>query len=643
MAATRKTNRGMRRGGLWLLALGVCALLAPQPASAFDLFGYHLWGKKADAEEASPDATPYTVDLTLADEANDALEERLRSASGLIANQEKIPQSPMVLLARGRDDYARLVSALYAAGYYGGVIRISVDGRNVEAIQPGDGIGANPHVEIAVEPGAAFSFGKVDIENRPPPRIAGKDVPKTPEELGLEPGKPALSGIVLASESALVGRWRYLSHPKAAVIARDLTAQHSDDTLDIRLKVDPGPKADFGTVSVTGAERMDSEFVAWFTGIEPGTPFNPDTIARGKAQMRRLETFRSARFVEADKVTPEGQLPMEVQVAERPLRVFGVGASYYTIDGAGLEAYWQHRNLFGRAEKLRIEGKVNGIDATDPEDFNFLAATTFTKPGVFTPFTDFTARVFGMQDSPDSYLERSAGGTLSLTHRFNEHLSVSGGVGLVWSRTEDGFGTRDTLIANLPGTVEYDTRDDKLNPTEGVHILAEATPFQEFEFGNTGLKSRVRGSTYFGFGETNRVVLAGRATVGSLVGAPAREMPASWLYYAGGGDSVRGFAYRNIGPRLASGDVVGGLSYVDVSGEVRVMVTDSIGIVPFVDAGSAFASSTPDFSEEMKIGAGVGLRYNTGLGPLRLDVAVPLNPEDGDPAFGVYIGIGQAF
>ncbi len=635
--------------GNWTTRLATAALamfLAASFASsapAFELFGKTLWGEREGAEPPSPDATPYEVTLTVSGLEDDDLEERLRDASSLVSDQEKVPQSPMVLTARGRDDYARITAALYAAGYYGGVIRITVDGRAVERLAPDAVLPSSPQVAIEVEPGERFRFGRVDIENRPPDAIPGKAVPKDPAELGLQSGKPAFSGLVLSSETALVGRWRYLGHPKAVVSARDVTAHHRDGTLDVRMKVEPGPQATFGRVTASGTERMNADFVAWYSGLEPGTTFDPDALNRAKAQMRRLEVFKSARLVEAEAIEADGSLPIDIQVAERPRRAFGVGASYYTIDGAGLEGYWQHRNLFGKAEKLRVEGRVSGIGSTDPEDFNFLAATTFTKPGVFTPYTDFRARIFAEQESPDTYLERSTGGSLVLSHRYSEQLEVSGGVAGAWSQTEDAFGKRDTLIASLPATLEYDTRDNKLNPTEGVHVLASASPFHEFKFANSGVLSRVRGSAYYGFGPTNRFVLAGRATVGSLVGARAREMPASWLFYAGGGDSVRGYAYRNIGPRRANGDVVGGRSYFDSSLELRAQVTDTIGIVPFIDAGAAFASTTPDFSEELKFGAGVGLRYNTGLGPLRVDVAVPVNPEIGDPSFGVYIGLGQAF
>jgi translocation and assembly module TamA len=138
-------------------------------------------------------------------------------------------------------------------------------------------------------------------------------------------------------------------------------------------------------------------------------------------------------------------------------------------------------------------------------------------------------------------------------------------------------------------------------------------------------------------------VLAGRVEVGSISGAAASMLPTSRLYFAGGGGSIRGYAHKNVGPRLADGTVVGGRSLFEASAELRIKVTETIGVVPFVDTGNAFSATLPDFSQPLKTGAGVGVRYDTGLGPLRLDVAVPLDPAPDDPDYGIYIGLGQAF
>ncbi len=275
------------------------------------------------------------------------------------------------------------------------------------------------------------------------------------------------------------------------------------------------------------------------------------------------------------------------------------------------------------------------------------------RPGVFTPFTDLTAKVFAEQQRPESYQSRRIVGQVGLQHRFSDDLSGSSMVNVERSRTEDPLGTRDFFLVSLPSQLIYDTRDNELNPTEGIHATLDVEPLQEFKFDNTALITNLRVATYLSVDPENRFIIAGRIGLGSITGAPRDELPADRLFYAGGGGSIRGYAYRNVGPRLPPGtfvngvnvgnEVIGGRSYIDGSLELRAKVTDKFGAVAFVDAGNAFVDSYPDFSEDLKIGVGVGLRYFTSLGPIRVDVAIPLDPGKDDPDFGVYIGLGQAF
>jgi translocation and assembly module TamA len=388
---------------------------------------------------------------------------------------------------------------------------------------------------------------------------------------------------------------------------------------------------------------MDPAFVAWQSGIVPGQPFDPDVNERAVKNLRRLQVFNSTNLVEAGAVTRDGTLPMTIAVAERPLHVFGAGGSYSTVDGLGVEGYWEHRNLFGRAERLRLEARISGIDGADPRDFTYLAGATFIKPGVLTPLTDLTASLTATREVYDPYTQNTFRGRLGLAHEFSETLTGTIALNGEYDQVDDSFGNRDLVLVSLPAGLAYDDTDNRLEPTRGYRARLDLEPFHEFEFGNTGLWGKLQGSTYLALDEDGRYVVATRAAVGSIVGAPADELPANRLFFAGGGGSVRGYPYRSIGPRLDDDDVVGGRSLVEASLEFRAKVTDSIGIVPFVDAGSAFESSVPDFSEKIKVGAGIGARYYTGIGAIRLDVAMPVNPDKGDPAFALYIGIGESF
>jgi len=135
----------------------------------------------------------------------------------------------------------------------------------------------------------------------------------------------------------------------------------------------------------------------------------------------------------------------------------------------------------------------------------------------------------------------------------------------------------------------------------------------------------------------------GRAAAGSLTGENVRNIPASLRFYSGGGGSVRGYKYQSLGPHDRNGDPLGGLSFTDVSLEARFRITESFGIVPFVDGGMVYETTMPDWGRDLSWGVGLGFRYYTLIGPIRLDIATPLQDRDNNKAFQIYLSIGQAF
>ena len=229
-----------------------------------------------------------------------------------------------------------------------------------------------------------------------------------------------------------------------------------------------------------------------------------------------------------------------------------------------------------------------------------------------------------------------------MRREFSDQLSARVGAEVQFADEQDVFGNRTYLLTGIIGEVAYDTRDDKLNPTKGINAVAFAEPAYDAKGGNFMLFTKAQVSAYQALDESRRFVLAGRLGAGSIIAPSIRAVPAARRFFSGGGGSIRGYAYRNVGPRIA-GEVTGGRSFVEASAEVRMKVTETIGLVGFVDAGNSFSSVYPDFSEGLKVGAGAGIRYFTPVGPLRLDVAVPLNPEKDDPSFAVYVGLSQAF
>lgn len=618
---------------------------ATVPAAAFELFGIRLFERdKSTTEDVIGDPQNYSATMEVLGTDED-VSDALNATSLLIADQDKPASGAAGLIAKARGDYQRLLAALYTQGHYGGSISILVDGREAGQLPPDASLSDPATVSISVDPGPQFRFGRAEIINRAPPTDDPGDQVTAPEDDGFASGEVARSGAIKRAGRLAVEAWRQQGHPKAEVADRRVEAAHDQNLLDAILTIRPGRKAYFGPVTVEGHDRMDPEFVAYMADLPEGGEYDPDDIKRAEERLAKLGVFASARASEADEVGPGGALPITFVVQERLARRFGIGGTLSTADGAGIQAFWQHRNLFGRAEKLRFEGTVANIgNSLDPDALTYKVAATFVKPGVFTPSTNFVASVTGIRENLEAYRRTAVEGRAGLTHEVSDNLAVRMMLTAEQERYVDPvFGRREFTTVGVIGGATFDSRNDKNDATEGVYVDAEIQPFHEFNFGNTALRGTIEARIYKAFDAHDRFVLAARLKTGMLAGSPIAQTPPDKLFFAGGGGSVRGYAYRNIGIVTPAGTVTGGRSLLEGSVEIRTRINDAFGAVAFVDFGNVGANSFPNFAQTTRVGVGGGIRYYTGLGPLRLDVAVPLNKRAGDPDFAVYVGIGQAF
>lgn len=631
--------------------------MAATPAHAFELFGIKLWGKdKAEeADDVIAEPKRYKVEVTSSGNRTNKdgkaadVDDLIKGASRLVADEEKAASGSGGLLAKARGDYRRLLMALYGEGRYGGTISIKVDGQEVADLPADTQLPDTSNIVINVDPGPQFLFARASITELAPPVEERRNKLQTPEEAGFKSGELAKSGVILKAERLAVEAWRRQGYAKAKIANENVVADHAGNVVDADITVEPGQLAHYGPLTVQGTARMDPEFVAYMADLKPGERYDPADLERTRRRLARMDVFRSTTIQEAQEINRDGSLPLDLIVQERKPRRFGVGANYSTLDGAGVEAFWMHRNLFGKAERLRFDAKVSGIGGSqdssfDPKNFTYQLGTTFTKPGVFTPDTDFVSSLTGKREVLDNYTETSVNGQAGFTHIFDEYMSGRLFANVSHARFDDDFyGKRDFFTVGMLGGILLDKRNSQTNATSGYYADGVIEPFYEIKNGSFSTKFTAEGRGYYGFGENDRIVLAGRLKVGSIVGADMKDLPPDKVFFAGGGGSVRGYAYRSIGVKKPGDVVIGGRSLVEMSGEVRTKVTDSIGVVGFVDGGYVGEETYPDFAENLRLGAGAGLRYDTSLGPIRFDVAVPLNRSKGDSSFAFYVGIGQAF
>lgn len=636
---------GRHRNIVTCLMLGA-ASIAAAPVYAFEIFGIHLWGpRETDDLVDVIDPLTYTVAWRVSG-GDEALTRQLESASSLWSDREAPASGSGGLLSKARGDYRRLLAALYAAGYYGPSISIRAAGQEVADASLDMDFPSPTPVVIDIQTGPRFRFGVTSIDAAAPAEAFARDDIDTPESVGFRTGETARSGVINQASALTIEQWRHLSRAKARETDRKVVADHATDRLDVALTIDPGPKARYGPTRVEGTERIDPKFVAFMADLPEGEPFDPDDLTDGLDRLNRLGVFRSLRFEEGE-IGLNGLMPITVRVDDRRPRSIGIGGTYSTIDGLGVSAFWEHRNLFRRAERLRFSATMDGLGALDPEDYSYQFGVAFTKPGVWTPDTNFVAGASAFRLDYETYRQEGVSANVGLSQQFSRRLTGQVLLQASRSRYEDDFGTRDFTIFGVIGNSAYDRRNDPLDATHGYYLAGSVQPFYDSEAKNVAIRGTVEGRGYLSFGEKKWVTLAGRLLVGSFAGASQEESPPDLLFFAGGGGSVRGYAYQSIGiesfPFEGEDIVVGGQGLVETSTELRVRFTERWGGVGFVDTGLVTEKGTFTGESDFRVGAGAGVRFYTGLGVLRADVGAPVNPRDQDDYVALYIGIGQAF
>ncbi|MEM8787009.1 MAG: autotransporter assembly complex family protein [Pseudomonadota bacterium] len=624
-----------------VLAAVAALLIGAAPAKAIEIFGRTFFEREDEADGVRViDPQPYVATFQVAGDNGD-LENGLKQASTIWTSRDEPASGSAGLIAAAQGDYRNLLAYLYAEGYYGGAISIRIAGREATDVTLTADLPEGVQVDIAVDPGPLFRFGQTQVINPPPPRPR-EDTGDEPVPERFQPGREARADVIgLIGDDAILG-WRLAGHPKAELAGREAIADHAENTLDVRIDIAPGPAARFGPVTVEDTRPVDPDFIKYIANLPEGDPFSPAEIDAAIARLNRLGVFRAARIIEAEEVAPDGSLPLTIRAVPQKPRRFGLGATASSTEGIGFEAFWLHRNLFGRAERLRFDGSIGGLgDGGIADDIDLGLGVSFVKPGVFDPDTDLETSAFLEQNVFDTFEEQKAGVSFGFSRIFTENLEGSAAVDLTFSEVTDDLGERQFLTLGLPVSLAYDVRDNPLDATRGYFIEGTARPFAEFEFDTLAIRTLVSGRTFFEVIE-DRTVLAFRAQFGTVFGGALDELNPDELFFTGGGGSVRGFEFRSNGIDV-DGDILGGRSAVELSAEVRQRFTRRFGGALFVDGGLVSEEIFPVDTADLTVGVGVGLRFYTALGPLRVDVASAVDRDDDDPPFAVYIGIGQAF
>jgi translocation and assembly module TamA len=597
-------------------------------------------------DETKPTTVRYTLAVQGLKEID--LEGRFRALSALEDGDGEASNGAQIA-ARGREDEALAVRILRSEGYYDATAIVSTE---QVPEQPGQ-----LRVVVTVAPGDRYKFGEINLPGAEtvPPGLAR-------EALKLKSGDPIVAAEVEGAEANVLLRLPEQGYPFAEVGLRDVLLDPETDLGDYTLPVTTGPRARFGGYTTEGDLAFDARHVGVLARFKRGDLFDRRKMDDLREAMvaTNLFTSVSAEPVRTGETAPDGTEYVNILVrqdAGSP-RSLTASGGYNTGEGLRIEGAWEHRNFFKPEGAIRAaavagtqEQSVNlsfRRSNAGQRDRTVLAQIEAGRRD-YAGFRGYTARLQGL-------ISRES------TPIWQKRWTYAYGAELIATNEALGREPRLSLseayfIGGLIGQLGYDTSDSLLNATKGFRLLGRINPEVSMQNGTTPyIRNLIESSAYYPVGES--LVVAGRARFGSIFGIARDELAPSRRLYAGGGGSVRGFGFQQLGPRIEVANPkfdpekpdkakptislpIGGRGLTEFSLEGRYRF-GNYGVVGFIDAGSVTPSETPGLSD-LRFGVGVGGRLYTNFGPLRVDVATPIGRRKGESIVAVYISIGQAF
>lgn len=554
-----------------------------------------------------------------------ALLNDLKSVSDMIELRRKSPPGSMrQLQRRAQRDANRFDAVLRSHGFYDATIEIDVRPRRRFV-----------RVRYDIDPGPLYTIQRLEIvvsdaldasrANRHFRDIKSQTI-----------GEPARAPFVLQLQDRLIRQLEQDGHPFARKVHRRVEIEHARRAMFLTFELERGPMARYGPVEFSGLQRVRPRLINNSIPWEIGDPFDGSQVRAFQRRIMDLGLFSSARIIHATELTTEGLLPFEIEFVERKHRSLQLGAGYRSDEGALGRVGFEHRNLRGVGERFSTQFTLS--------EQGYGNESRYSKPHFRRLDQNLIVTARAVNEETDAYRSRTIGTLVTVDRPLFDHVIGSAGVGFRYASVREDVLDEEFGLLYTPFGLDWDGSDDVFDPRRGGRVSLSFTPFRDMIDSRVAFtKARISATRYQRLTRRPQIDAAARVVFGQIAGAARDSIPADERLYAGGGGSVRGYAYQSVGP-LDGKRPLGGKSLIVASAEIRWRMANDLGVVLFADGGVVNEEGWPENFEEILWGMGVGFRYFTPVGPLRFDLAFPMERRQGiDDSFQFYISLGQAF
>jgi translocation and assembly module TamA len=603
-------------------------------------------------------ADPQTYKVRLDGAASKEIQTTLSASSDLVSLRKSAPVSPVGLILRARGDTGRLKTVLESYGYYQSAVTATIDGASLTSADLADKLmtlpkGKDASVVVSFVPGPLYVLGKVTLDGDLPDGLRSK--------FNLHSGQPAVAADVLAAGARLLTALQDRGYAFAKVdtpLAEELPDAHQ---LDVSFHVVTGAVVHFGAITVTGLQRTHLSAVLSRLQLRQGDQYSAQALDKARRNLLAMNVFGTVDVRVAPTADASGQVAITFRVTERKRHEVNPSAAYSSDLGGSGSVTWTDRNLFGGAEQLDVFASIINLNGSATNGLGYNTGAKLTIPEFALSQQTLQLSLTAIKQDLIAYDQTAQIATVTLTRNLSKVWGISAG----FSTTQETIiqpqeipyydrGTFYYTLFAIPLSLRYDSTDLSspiLDPTHGIRAALTLTPTLSLGPPNaTFLITQVRASTYldlhdlFGAVAPGRTILATRGLWGYAQGASAIQLPPDQRFYAGGSGTIRGYAFQSVGPLFQNNTntPVGGVGVDAFSLELRQRIGRNWGFAVFADSGRVGDTALP-FSGRYQSGVGAGPRYYTPIGPLRVDIAFPIDRQPYDSRLEVYIGLGQAF